>query len=480
MLRSLPGRLSVVTVAHVRAVIYVRQSLDRTGDGHAVARQEAECLKLCRQRGWSSPEVISDNDMSASTGRIRPGFERMLKLAENGEIDAIVCWHTDRLTRRMVELERVITVCESAGVKLVTVSGDLDLSTDAGRLNARILAAVARAEVERKGTRQKLANEQRARAGLVVNQTFRPFGHTADRSALVQEEADAIRQACHTLLAGGALRGIVRDWTKAGLTTPQGAPGWTPQAVRYILVSPRIAGLSTYKGDVVGDAQWPAIVPQDTWRAVKAILENPSRMTPKGVQTLLSGLALCSCKRPLWAGRSHHGKQVYKCSTYFAGMGHEDCEAGTRHTSRMAEPVNDFIRDLVVARLQQPDARDLLISENTPDAAGMQEKLRTLGGRLEELAAMFADGEINRAQLTSGSAKIRAEIADLESRLADADRVAVLGDLVNADDVLAVWEQIGLDRQRAVVDVLMSVVILAPGKGCRTFRPETVDVQWKS
>jgi DNA invertase Pin-like site-specific DNA recombinase len=45
------------------------------------------------------------------------------------------------------------------------VTGDVDLSTDQGRLVARIMGAVARAEVERKGKRQKSANEQRARNG---------------------------------------------------------------------------------------------------------------------------------------------------------------------------------------------------------------------------------------------------------------------------------------------------------------------------
>lgn len=465
----------------MRAAIYVRQSLDKSGDGQAVARQEAECLKLCNQRGWTDPIVFADNDISASTGKTRPEFERMLTQAERGELDAIVCYHTDRLTRRMIELERVITVCEKAKVKLVTVSGDLDLSTDAGRLNARILAAVARAEVERKGARQQLANEQRARAGVISGLSVRPFGYTSDRSALVEEESKAIEEACRTLQAGGSLRGIVRDWTRAGLVPPQGSSGWTPQTVRVILINPRVAGLSTYKGEVVGDGKWPAVVSQDTWRAVKAILDNPARMTPKGVQTLLSGLALCACKRPLWAGRSHHGKQVYKCSAYFAGLGAEDCESGTRHTSRMADPVNDFVRDLVVARLQRDDARDLLLTKkDAPDTKEMQEKLLALNNRMDELASMFADGEINRAQLTTGTAKLRDEIAGVEKRLADASRVDVLGDLVKSDDVLKTWEDIGLDRQRAVIDVLMSVVILAPGKGCRTFRPETIEIEWKT
>ncbi len=62
--------------------------------------------------------------------------------------------------------------------------------------------------------------------------------------------------------------------------------------------------------------------------------------------------------------------------------------------------------------------------------------------------------------------------------MANAGRVSVLGDLVTAYDVKAVWHDIGLDRRRAVIDALMTVTLLSPGRGARTFRPETVHIEW--
>jgi hypothetical protein len=63
----------------------------------------------------------------------------------------VIVWAVDRLVRRLPDLEDLIDRFERTGVKLVTVSGEMDLSTDQGRLVARILASVARGEVERKG-----------------------------------------------------------------------------------------------------------------------------------------------------------------------------------------------------------------------------------------------------------------------------------------------------------------------------------------
>jgi site-specific DNA recombinase len=59
-----------------RAVICTRQSLDKDGDGAAVARQLEACEALCRSRGWHVVARESDNSVSAFSGRARPGYDR--------------------------------------------------------------------------------------------------------------------------------------------------------------------------------------------------------------------------------------------------------------------------------------------------------------------------------------------------------------------------------------------------------------------
>src|SRR5215213_6416875 len=136
----------------MRAVVYVRQSLDRNlgteDEGAAVARQEDACRRLAVERGWTVVEVIRENHTSATNGH-RAEFARLMGMVDHRETDVVIVWHVDRLVRKLTELEDVISRCERAGVRLATVSGDIDLATDSGRLVARILASVARGEVER-------------------------------------------------------------------------------------------------------------------------------------------------------------------------------------------------------------------------------------------------------------------------------------------------------------------------------------------
>lgn len=84
---------------------------------------------------------------------MRPDYDRMVTDYQAGRSNAIICYDLSRLTRQPRQLEDWIDAAELRGLALVTANGDADLSTDGGRMHARIKAAVARAEMERKGAR---------------------------------------------------------------------------------------------------------------------------------------------------------------------------------------------------------------------------------------------------------------------------------------------------------------------------------------
>ena len=65
-----------------------------------IDRQRQDCIKLCDGKGWTRVEY-TDNDTSASNGKKRPAYERMLTDIETGAIGAVVAWDLDRLHRRL-------------------------------------------------------------------------------------------------------------------------------------------------------------------------------------------------------------------------------------------------------------------------------------------------------------------------------------------------------------------------------------------
>jgi site-specific DNA recombinase len=100
-------------------------------------------------------------------------------------------------------------------------------------------------------------------------------------------------------------------------------------------------------------------------------------------------------------------------------------------------------------------------------------------GRLDALAGEFADGTLTASQLRIATERLRARLAALEAQIADAGRVDLLGSVVQADDVQAAWNGLSTDRRRAVVDALMIVRLHPVGRGVRTFRADTVEIEWK-
>lgn len=452
------------------AVIYVRQSLDRDGQGLAIDRQREDCERRARERGWTVVAVHVDNDTSASTGRKRPGFEAMLADLQAGRARVVIAWNLDRITRNRADTVRLIESAQAANATIALVRGtDLDMTTPAGRMTADILAAVARNEIEQKSDRHRRANAQAARQGRRVGGR-RPFGYELDGVTARDAEFRAVRDGYEAVLAGVPLAAIAREWNARGFTTGQGKRGqkftegqpgnpWRPDSVRTVLLNPRYCGKRALNGDIITDAVWPAPVTEDTWEAVRATLTDPARRSAPtgGARALLTGIARCGvCGATVHAGGSNRpGDRMYRCS---ATLG---------HVGRRARPVDEYVGDVIVARLSRPDAAELLVDDDRPDVDALRVEAHALRARLTDAAAMFADGIITREQLRTTTERARGRLEDIDTAMADAGRVNILAPLVGADDVQAAWDGLDVDRQRAVVALLVDVVVHPAGKGTR-------------
>jgi site-specific DNA recombinase len=470
----------------LKAVIYLRQSRDKNGDGLAVARQEQACRRLCRERGWEVFRVLTDNDLSASTGKLRPGYEELMRLVDAEAAAVIVVWAVDRLVRRLADLESVIERCERAGVKMATVSGDLDLSTDQGRLVGRILASVARGEVERKSARQIAAGRQAAENGKPRKGCPRPFGWLDDRTTMHPEEGPAVAEAARALLAGCTVAGIARAWDKAGLrppTTPFGpARRWTRMSVTEILTSPRVAGISFYGGKgngeggrrEVGRGEWQPLIREDTYRAVARLLGDKSRSKQQGVRTMLGSLARCWCGNTVSGTRNQYGEAVYRCNPATRTR----TEPGRGHVKVRAAPADLYVGEVVIGLLSRPDAADTLFrrDDDPGRVAALRDEAQAIRARLDALGADHIAGLISLDDIRSGRKWGDARLAVISAELAELGRESALMPLLSAQDSREVWEEMRADQRRAVVDALMTVTLHPAGQGVRAFRRDSVGI----
>lgn len=485
--------------------MYLRQSKDAEGNGVAIDRQRTGNMRLIKDKGWDKYPIVEfvDNDCSASNGKPRPDYRRMLGMIKDGSLARIVVWDLDRLHRQPLELEHFMQLADAQQLALATVTGDCDLSTDNGRLFARIKGAVAIAEVERKSARQKAAAEQRAtlEEGGRPWWPQRPFGFDADRDPVTgkwwtakrnptvyndvrhhPEEAELLKQAYSDFLNGTKLYTIAARWNEAGIKTTRGNR-WSGSRVREVLLLARNAGLREFRGEVVvrqdkgheGEPQkgtWDPIVDEDTWRAAVAKITDPKRRSGaayKGRKYLLSGIARCGvCEQPMTSHISARGKRQYACYN-------PDC----RKISRDGVTVDDWIILQVVDRLSREDAIKLLqpaVSE--VDANALRAERKELREGLVRLGKDFATApaEFRQAALTD----IQTRLDEIEAALTDPGKAEIFDGVVGADDVDKEFRGLNLWRQRVIVDALMVIRVLPVGKGtARVFDSDAIDVAWR-
>ncbi len=427
---------------------------------------------MAARLGWDVVAQFDDNDLSAFTGKKRPGFEAMLAAMAAGEFDALLCWHTDRLYRSMKDLERLIEVADARGVKIATVQGgELDLSTSAGRMMARILGSVARAESEHKGERHRAANAQKAAQGRWQTAN-RAFGYTREGVPL-EPEATAIKTAVADVLGGKSLRKIAMEWNAAGLRTTTKAKLWTALTVRRVLESPRYAALKVYRGQVVGAGKWEALIDVDTHRGLVAFLSNPDRVRHTSFERKYIGSGIYRCGRCGGGPMAHAypgGKwsaRVYQCKQF-------------QHVTRRGEALDQYVEMLVLERLRTSDIRLLVGPDKSVDVGELHARRSGLQARLDELAALFAEGAIDGSQLRRGTNELRTQLSGVDAALAELSRRSPVADLISDRAKLDErWAALSPDLQGKVVNELMTVTVLPAPKGTKGFDPRFIAIEWR-
>jgi DNA invertase Pin-like site-specific DNA recombinase len=461
----------------IRAGIYARISSDRDGDNLAIGRKLADCEQLAEQKGWQVVERYVDADISAYSGKPRPQYARMLEEIEAGVVEAILVYHADRLHRHPRELEDFIDLCQRQQVKLATVTGDVDLSTHDGQLIARIHGAVAKKESDDKSRRIRRKHEELAQEGRVSGGGTRPYGYEEDRRTIRLEEAAIIRECAKRALAGDSLRSLCLDLNERGVPTVTGTP-WKSQTLKRILISGRISGQRDHHREIVAKAEWEAIITPAETQRLRAKLNDPDRRTNRSARRyLLPSLLRCHhCGGKLVSRPRDDGARRYVCASgpNFGGCG---------KVTIMAEPLEQYLVEAVLHRLDSPELPKALNGSVSTDPAGeeWQVEVERAQAKLDELSELWAADEITRREWVKARAPIEKRLDTAKRRLAAINRTTQLTPhLGNAQELREQWETMTLSRQKEIVGALLQHVVVGPGRrGFNRFDPARLSAVWR-
>lgn len=478
----------------VRAGCYLRISSDPKDKREGIDRQREDTATLCEVKGWTVTEVYVDNDRSASSGKDRPEWNRLLADIKAGKIDAIAAWDQDRGWRMMSELEDLRKFFTSLGRQIplaTTGQGDIDFYSPTGVMQLQMKTLLSEHEIAMMRVRQLRAARQRAERGI-ARWPYAPFGynkgtHTkncaknCEKSHITINKAQAklVREAYAAFIGGAKLREVAAIFNDRKSFGRNGVP-WSPTTVSLFLGNPRNAGIRAHNREIVYDAEgqpvqgnWPALIDMTVWNKAQAVFNDPNRRRP-GPRSVnrhpLTGLLVCGkCGSTMGGQWTLQKTRAYQCKS-------------CHRVSIRGQFVDDLVKEMLTLRLAREDAVDLLHNKNRPDDAeseALRAEAATLAGRLDEIADERADGKLTGSQAQRATARIMARLAEIESRQRDAERVRVfdgvsLGKPAVAEQVTAMTE----DQYRACLAVLGPIVIEPVGKGATGLRRDRVRFDW--
>ena len=104
------------------AAIYARVPSDRQREEQTIASQTAALKEMAQTQGWMvPPQWVFEDDGYSGASLVRPGLEQLRDLATEGQIEAMLVYSPDRLSRRYAYQVLLIEELARCGVEVVFV-----------------------------------------------------------------------------------------------------------------------------------------------------------------------------------------------------------------------------------------------------------------------------------------------------------------------------------------------------------------------
>lgn len=456
-----------------RAAVYARQSITREGSASLDVQVES-----CRDAGERlKVDVVAELIEAPSTsgyqnrGRSRPKFQELLELIRSGDVDCVIAYKTDRLSRGGGPgWAPLVDAFEAAGrdpdKAVATVDGWVS------EFEIGIRSAMDREESKKTSDRMLAVRAREAKEGIPRIAGRRAYGFSYDMSEHVTDEVARIEEAAERVLAGESIWSIASDWNDEGVATVTGRP-WTVTTIQSILTSGRIAGLREHKGVVVAKGQWEPIIDKELHERLVVALA-PKRKLRKVRTYPFTGFLRCGkCGTPLKSLGRENGGRSYACRK---GPGLNGC-GGIRV---QAVGVENYIRDLVCGMLADPETRTAMtsIAEVDEGDSSLVDDLRAVDAKRQRLIDLYTDGDIERADFRTRRDELDEASRAIESQMAQRSGHQVLEGIPGTfEGLVEAWEERGPEFQRRLAEALLHPITVNPVGRQRKFNPDRLVVE---
>lgn len=420
----------------MRVVIYARVSTDaQERDGTSLETQIEACESFAHASGWTVLHRIRDT----ASGFIleRPGLDRLRDLVRSQQVDAVLAYTVDRLSRNQNHIGILFDEVSSFGLRLEFATETFE-DTAVGRFILAARAFVAEIEREKIRERTMRGKARRALAGKLPQGTGRGiYGYTYDpetgRRLPTEPQATVVHRIFEEFATGGSIIGIANRLNADGVPTLLGKH-WHSATLFRMLKNPAYAGHTYYRRTKATSIRDPhrgrrrrqvtmrdreewievvgatgAIVSDELFARVQERLADPERLR-MGNRTstyALAGHLRCGTCGAAMVGQTLHRRyRYYRCRRSYSGPKVDRCSA--RYVR--ADAIESTVKAAVSSVLAHPEliAAELdqqrLIADQVPP---FDAELKALEAERDRLFRAYQSGALGDEQFEHDLVRLR-------------------------------------------------------------------------
>ena len=393
----------------LRCAVYTRKS---TEDGleqefNSLDAQYAACSAYAlsqQHEGWRlNPERYDDGGFSGGSME-RPGLKRLLADVEAGKVDIILLYKIDRLTRSLADFAKIVEVLDKAGASFVSITQSFNTTTSMGRLTLNMLLSFAQFEREVTGERIRDKIAASKRRGIWMGGPV-PLGYDVRDRKLVTNaaEAELVLHIMRRYIELGSVAELVDELDRDGHRTKlqvnssgphRGGCVFRRGTLYHLLANPIYRGKLMHKGEVF-EGEHEAIVPEELWAEVQAVLKNRAQGTSRRLKAAYPGLLV---------GKLSDGEGRAMTTNHA-------CKPGVRYRYYNTRP--DQVDGTAAWRVSAHDLEQLVCNRIAQFAADPHAIRELLGDARDDALLVrnaIAAGDVMAAQLRSCSQTTKAEL----------------------------------------------------------------------
>lgn len=406
----------------MKCIVYVRVSTDEQAKhGFSIAAQIEKLEAYCISQGWELVDKYIDEGYSAKDLQ-RPAFEKMMNQIKKENVDVLLVYRLDRLTRSVMDLYKILKILDDNNCMFKSATEVYDTTNAMGRLFITLVAAIAQWERENLGERVRLGMEKKTKLGMWKG-GMAPYGYKiVEKKLVVNDKEKAVVQEIFKQTTTFGFYTLAKHLTNKGFSTRKGGE-WHVDSVRDIANNPVYAGYLTFnqnskdykkppREQTLYEGSHEPIISKEEFWALQDLLDNRRHGGGKKHTSNYYFSTLLKCARcgHSLSGHKSAGKKTYRCSGKKAG---KNCTSHIILEDNLAKTIFSMFDKLVGNIYNSTDSSnysDEKINELTNE-------LKNLEKLLDKQKKMYENDIIDIDELIKKSNQLREREKEINKEL---------------------------------------------------------------